>query len=108
MPANITLVPLPAYSPELNPVERVWLYLQERFPSLRLHNEYKAIVAAASKTWNRLRRQTGLLTSNSRRARGSCGSDRSNIRLDGVTPWFVGDAHLAELCRPRVDEGRAY
>jgi transposase len=26
-------VPLPAYSPELNPVERVWLYLRERFLS---------------------------------------------------------------------------
>jgi transposase len=25
-PHNITFVPLPAYSPELNPVERVWLY----------------------------------------------------------------------------------
>jgi hypothetical protein len=26
VPRNITLVPLPPYSPELNPVERVWLY----------------------------------------------------------------------------------
>ena len=36
VPANITLVVLPPYSPELNPVERVWLYLRERFLSLRL------------------------------------------------------------------------
>ena len=35
VPDNLTLVPLPAYSPELNPVERVWLYLRERFLSLR-------------------------------------------------------------------------
>ena len=35
VPENLTLVPLPAYSPELNPVERVWLYLRERFLSLR-------------------------------------------------------------------------
>ena len=28
VPHNITLVPLPPYSPELNPVERVWLYLR--------------------------------------------------------------------------------
>jgi DDE superfamily endonuclease len=27
VPDNITLEPLPAYSPELNPVERIWLYL---------------------------------------------------------------------------------
>ena len=36
VPANVTLIPLPAYSPELNPVERVWLYLKERFLSQRL------------------------------------------------------------------------
>jgi transposase len=30
VPANITLVPLPSYSPQLNPVERVWEYLRER------------------------------------------------------------------------------
>jgi hypothetical protein len=35
VPANITLVPLPSYSPELNPVERVSLYLKERFLSHR-------------------------------------------------------------------------
>ena len=31
VPSNITLVPLPPYWPELNPVERVWLYLKQRF-----------------------------------------------------------------------------
>ena len=63
VPGNITLVPLPAYSPELNPVERVWLYLKQRFLSLRLLNDYKAIVTAASKAWKRLCRETGRLTS---------------------------------------------
>ena len=63
VPGNITLVPLPPYSPELNPVERVWLYLKERFLSLRLHNDYTAIVAAAAKAWKRLCKQTGRLAS---------------------------------------------
>jgi transposase len=63
VPENITLVPLPAYCPDLNPVERVWLYLKQRFLSLRLHNDYKAIVAAASKAWKRLCRETGRVTS---------------------------------------------
>jgi len=63
VPENITLVALPAYCPDLNPVERVWLYLKQRFLSLRLHNDYKAIVAAASKAWKRLCRETGRLTS---------------------------------------------
>ena len=31
VPSKITLVALPPYSPELNPVERVWLHLKERF-----------------------------------------------------------------------------
>ncbi|MBO0763181.1 MAG: IS630 family transposase [Hyphomicrobiaceae bacterium] len=30
VPSNISLVRLPPYSPELNPVERVWLYLKQR------------------------------------------------------------------------------
>ena len=63
VPTNITLVSLPPYSPELNPVERVWLYLKQRFLSLRLLNDYKAIVTAASKAWKRLCRETGRLTS---------------------------------------------
>ena len=63
VPPNITLVPLPPYSPELNPVERVWLYLKERFLSMRLLNDYKAIVTAASRAWKRLCRQSGRLTS---------------------------------------------
>ena len=63
VPSNVTLVPLPAYSPELNPVERVWLYLKERFLSMRLLNDYKAIVAAAVKAWKRLTRTAGRLTS---------------------------------------------
>lgn len=54
VPANITLIPLPPYSPELNPVERVWLYLRERFLSLRLLPDYNAVVAAACAAWNRL------------------------------------------------------
>ncbi len=58
VPANVTLVPLPAYSPELNPVERVWLYLKERFLSHRLLDDYDAIVDAACNAWNRLLAET--------------------------------------------------
>jgi transposase len=63
VPANITLVPLPPYSPELNPVERVWLYLKQRFLSMRLLNDYNTILAVASKAWRRLCRETGRLSS---------------------------------------------
>jgi DDE superfamily endonuclease len=63
VPANITLVPLPSYSPELNPVERVWLYLKERFLSHRLLADYEAIVDAACNAWNRLVAQAGRIKS---------------------------------------------
>jgi hypothetical protein len=62
IPDNITLVPLPPYSPELNPVERVWLYLKERFLSHRLLADYEAIADAASTAWNRLCAEVGRIT----------------------------------------------
>lgn len=63
VPANVTLVALPPYSPELNPVERVWLHLKERFLSHRLHADYDAIVNAACRAWERLNAEVGRITS---------------------------------------------
>jgi transposase len=63
VPGNITLVSLPSYSPELNPVERLWLYLKERFLSHRLHPDYEAIVDAACDAWKRLLAEAGRITS---------------------------------------------
>lgn len=53
VPDNITLVPLPAYSPELNPVERLWLYLKETCLSLRVFPDKAAIIDACCQAWNR-------------------------------------------------------
>ena len=44
VPDNITLLPLPPYSPELNPVENVWQYLRQNQLSLRVWQDYEAIV----------------------------------------------------------------
>ena len=54
VPGNVTLVPLPPYAPQLNPVERVWLYLRERHLSHRLLDGYDAIVDACCAAWNQL------------------------------------------------------
>jgi transposase len=54
VPPNVTLVPLPPYSAELNPVGRIWLCLRERFLSLRVCADYRAIVDACCIAWNRL------------------------------------------------------
>ena len=63
VPDNVTLLPLPPHSPELNPVERVWLYLRERFLSHRLHRDYTAVLDATCAAWNRLLQERGRLAS---------------------------------------------
>lgn len=63
VPPNISLVVLPPYSPELNPVERVWLYLRERFLSLRLFHTTEEIIDACCEAWNRLIAEPGRLRS---------------------------------------------
>lgn len=63
VPPSVTLVHLPPYSPELNPVERVWLHLRERFLSLRVFRDYRAIVDACCAAWNRLVAEPGRLRS---------------------------------------------
>ena len=52
MPANITLLPLPPYSPELNPVENVWAFLRANKLSNRVFDTYDAIVDACCDAWN--------------------------------------------------------
>ena len=52
VPPNVTLVPLPPCSPQLNPMERVWLWLRERFLSPRVFTGFEAIVDARRHAWN--------------------------------------------------------
>ena len=64
VPANLTLVPLPPDSPELNPVERIWEYLRDRWLSHRvLAGGYDAVVDAACAAWNALLAEPGRLRS---------------------------------------------
>jgi hypothetical protein len=52
VPANITPVFLPPYSPELNPIERLWLYLGENGLSHRLFDTTAEIIDACRDAWN--------------------------------------------------------
>jgi len=52
IPANITLLPLPPYAPELNPVENVWEYLRSNKLANRLYDNYEAILSACCQAWN--------------------------------------------------------
>lgn len=54
VPGNLTIILLPSYSPELNPVENVWQYLRQNWLSNRVFESYDAILEAACEAWNRL------------------------------------------------------
>jgi len=70
IPSNLTPVFLPPYSPELNAIERVWLYLRERFLSHRLWPTYDDILDACCTAWNALLDEAG-------RIRSLCAPDRA-------------------------------
>ena len=63
VPDNITLLHLPPYSPELNPVENVWAYLRSNKLSNRVFETYDAIVDACCDAWNWLAAQPDQITS---------------------------------------------
>jgi transposase len=52
--ANVTLLYLPPYSPELNPVERLWAYLRSHYLSNRTYRDYDDLLTASSTAWNQL------------------------------------------------------
>ena len=54
VPDNITLLPLPSYAPELNPVENIWEYLRANQLSTRIWDTYDAILIACAKAWSDL------------------------------------------------------
>jgi hypothetical protein len=51
IPDNITLLSLPPYSPELNPMENIWDYLRGNKLSMRVWDSYDAILAACKDAW---------------------------------------------------------
>jgi len=51
VPSNITLLPLPPYAPELNPMENVWKYLRENTLCSLVWDTYDAIVQACQAAW---------------------------------------------------------
>jgi len=53
LPDNVTIIPLPAYSPELNPVENLWHYLRSHYWSNRTYAGYDALRLAAIDAWQK-------------------------------------------------------
>lgn len=51
LPDNISLLPLPPYAPELNPMENVWEYLRANQLCALVWDTYEAIVEACRNAW---------------------------------------------------------
>ena len=54
VPGNISLLPLPPYSPELNPVENIWQFLRQNHLSNRVFKSYNDVLDACCDAWNAL------------------------------------------------------
>jgi transposase len=47
IPANVSLIRLPPYSPELNPIENLWHYFRSHYWSNRLYPKWEDLMDAA-------------------------------------------------------------
>ena len=54
VPDNITLLPLPPRSPELNPVENVWQFMRDNWLSNRVFSSYADLLDHCCHAWNKL------------------------------------------------------
>lgn len=54
VPENITLLDLPPYSPELNPVERLWLWLKDNYLSNITIPREEDMIELGCTVWNRI------------------------------------------------------
>jgi transposase len=53
IPENVTTVPLPSYSPELNPVENLWHYFRSHYWANRAYSDYDDLRLAAVDGWRK-------------------------------------------------------
>lgn len=58
VPSNITLLLLPPYSPELNPIERLWAWLRSHQLSNRIYADYTDLLNQIDRAWLTLDKPT--------------------------------------------------
>lgn len=54
VPSNITLLHLPPYSPELNPIERLWAFIKSHYLSNQIFKDYDDLFAKVKAAWLQL------------------------------------------------------
>ncbi|VVM17538.1 Mobile element protein [uncultured Gammaproteobacteria bacterium] len=59
--SNVTLLPLPPYSPELNPVEQLWQQIKQRFLSNTTFQNYDDIIERSCQAWNEILSEDGFI-----------------------------------------------
>jgi transposase len=52
LPDNVSLLPLPPYTPELNPMENVWAYLRQNKLCATVWDSYQEILDACQDAWS--------------------------------------------------------
>ena len=54
VPRNVTIIPLPPYSPQLNPIENLWQYLRQHYWSNRVYEGYDHLRETANAVWHKV------------------------------------------------------
>ena len=99
LPHNITLLPLPAYSPELNPAENIWGYLRGNKLANTVYETYDEIVDKACEAWMFFAndKDTRRLNRNPRMGKGQC---LGPLVLQLV--WIALEVTVSNLALPGV------
>lgn len=63
IPENVSLLYLPPYSPELNPMENLWHFLRSHHWSNRVYQDYAALLDAATAAWRAICRVPSRISS---------------------------------------------
>jgi putative transposase len=83
VPPNITLIPLPAKCPVLNPVEYIWQFIRNNRLSNRVFRSERDIVDHCCHAWNKFGEQPWRIISIGLRD----WADRSRSQGPGISPW---------------------
>ena len=91
VPSNVSLIQLPPYSPELNPVENLWHYLRAHHWSNRPYRDYDALQEEAVRSLCAVREDTETIKT-------VCNPRWLFLRFGGL----VGKYHPKPLCRRQL------
>jgi transposase len=50
---NVSVIKLPPYSPELNPIEQVWSWLKQHYLANKTFTDYDDIISKVCDAWHR-------------------------------------------------------